>query len=359
MAEFEPPGDPVLPELGATVAERHPVLELLLERRRQGSKPGARRDRFRVGLVVEGGAMRTVVSSGMASALEQLGLRDSFDAVYGASAGASVGAYFAAGGVSAGTAIFFEHANSRAFIDLRRLLIGRPVVNAAFVLDVMRERVPLDFAALRRAGIQLTLVATPLDGPPTAPGSPPRAVAFSDFADLDDLLAALHASSRIPFLGGLAPYVYRGRRYWDAALVEPIPVQTALADGCTHLLTLLTLPAGTPARPLDRLDRLLATYYVRRLSPALEACFRTRYGRRADTCAWLLGPAQASPEPPFLQTIVLPAGSPELGRTELRAAVLRAGARAGAAAVLSAFDLPPAPAAKLLTAIARAGRLTD
>jgi predicted patatin/cPLA2 family phospholipase len=109
---------------------RRPVLEVILERQRRGSRPGAREDGWRVGLLVEGGAMRAVVSSGMASALELLGLRECFDAVYGASAGAAVGAYFVAGNVAAGTAIFYEHANSRAFIDLRRLLVGRPVVNS-------------------------------------------------------------------------------------------------------------------------------------------------------------------------------------------------------------------------------------
>jgi predicted patatin/cPLA2 family phospholipase len=342
------------PWLVGAASQRHPVLEVLLERQRQGSKPGARTDGYRVGLVVEGGAMRAVVSSGMASALERLGLRDSFDAVYGASAGAAVGAYFVAGQVRQGTAIFFEHANSRAFIDVRRMLIGRSAVNASFVVDqVMRERVPLDFGAIQRSGIQLTLVATPADGSPTDPAGS-RAVALSDFADLDDLLAGLHATSRIPFASGLAPYTYRGRRFWDGAVVEPIPVPTALADGCTHVLSLLTLPLGTPARPIGRVDRLLATLYFRRLSPLLVDHYRRRYTTRADTCTWLLGPARSSTEPPYLQTITLPAGGLEFGRTELRGAVLRAGARAGARAVLAAFDTPDLEATELLAANAPA-----
>ena len=325
---------------------RHPVLEVLLERRRQGSRPGARADGCRVGLLVEGGAMRAVVSSGMASALEQLGLRDCFDAVYGASAGAAVAAYFVAGRVTEGTSIFFEHANSRAFIDPRRLLVGRPVVNAAFVLDhVMRERVPLDFAAIRRSGIRLALLATPVDGAP-------RAVAFSEFSDLDDLLAALHASSRIPLLGGLSPYTYRGRRFWDAAVVEPVPLPTALADGCTHLLALLSLPHGTPARRIRSIDRVLAALYIRRLGRSLEAAYRTRYARRAEICSRLLGAGPMNREPPFLETIVLPAGSPEISQHETRAAVLRAGARAGAQAVLRSFDVSEEHAAELLAPIA-------
>lgn len=330
-----------------------PVLEVIRERQRRGSRPGAREDGWRVGLLVEGGAMRAVVSSGMASALELLGLRECFDAVYGASAGAAVGAYFVAGNVVEGTAIFYEHANSRAFIDPRRLLVGRPVVNSAFVLDdVMRKRIPLDFDAIRRSGIQLTLVATAVDGRPAEPESAPRGVAFRDFADLDDLLGALHATTRIPFLAGLRPYPYRGGRFWDAAVIEPVPVETALADGCTHLLVLLTLPAGTPARRMRGFDRALARFYVRRLGRSLEAPYRTRYARRADICAWLLGEGQRSPEPPFLETVVLPAGAPEIQQAEMRGAVLRAGARTGAEAVLRAFGVPAGRAAEVLAAVA-------
>ena len=66
----------------------HAVVQTILRRRREGSRPGARRDGRRVALVIEGGGMRGVVSAGMTAAIEQLGLRDAFDEVHGASAGA-------------------------------------------------------------------------------------------------------------------------------------------------------------------------------------------------------------------------------------------------------------------------------
>ncbi len=63
--------------------EPHPVVTALLERARSGSQPGRRTDGHRIALVVEGGAMRGVVSGGMVAGLEALGLRDAFDVVYG------------------------------------------------------------------------------------------------------------------------------------------------------------------------------------------------------------------------------------------------------------------------------------
>lgn len=52
-----------------------------------------------VGLAIEGGGMRGCVSAGMIAAVSTLGLMDTFDAVYGSSAGSLVGAYAIAGQV--------------------------------------------------------------------------------------------------------------------------------------------------------------------------------------------------------------------------------------------------------------------
>ena len=72
----------------------HPVVATIVERAHKGSEPGRRSDDHSVALVVEGGIMRGVVSAGMLLGLEALGLRNSFDAVYGTSSGAANAAYF-------------------------------------------------------------------------------------------------------------------------------------------------------------------------------------------------------------------------------------------------------------------------
>lgn len=53
----------------------HAALELVKARWLSGSKPGERRDKFKVGLVVEGGGMRGVVSGGALQAMHDLGMR--------------------------------------------------------------------------------------------------------------------------------------------------------------------------------------------------------------------------------------------------------------------------------------------
>lgn len=76
----------------------HPVLQLLHERRQNKSPltptTESRPDGFKVALVVEGGGMRGCLSAGMVAAIHYLGLEDTFDVIYGSSAGTVIGAYF-------------------------------------------------------------------------------------------------------------------------------------------------------------------------------------------------------------------------------------------------------------------------
>ena len=79
------------PDAPAPAAD-HPVVAALHRRAAEGSRAGARRDGMKIALAVEGGGMRGCVAAGMAAAISELGLLDSFDAVYGASAGSLIGA---------------------------------------------------------------------------------------------------------------------------------------------------------------------------------------------------------------------------------------------------------------------------
>jgi predicted patatin/cPLA2 family phospholipase len=327
-------GQPGSPEAGP-----HPVVQVLLDRARTGSKPGARDDPHRVALVVEGGAMRGVVSGGMAAGLEALGLRDAFDVVYGASAGACAGAYFLAGQARAGARLYYEAVNNRRFINLLRGLQRRAIVNLDFLFDeVLTRQLPLDFEALQQSGIELVVLASHVDSPEDSPVHI-EGVRLSGFQDAADLLGALHASSRMPVVGG-APFLYRGMRFWDAAVIQPVPIQAALADGCTHVLVLLTLPRGTRPGEMGLLDRLLVAPRVATASPGLAQLYRTRSERYREACRLIFERSASHDGPPYVEGISADASTPLIGRTELRAPRLIAAARAGGDAVLAAFGRP-------------------
>jgi len=287
----------------------HPVVQVLLDRARAGSRPGARDDPHRVALVIEGGAMRGVVSGGMVVGLEALGLRDAFDVVYGASAGACAGAYFLAGQARNGARLYYEAVNNRRFINPLRTLQRRAIVDLDFLFDeVLTRQLPLDFQTLQQTGIRLVVLASHVDGP-DASSARVEAVPLSDFADAADLLGALHASSRMPVVGG-APFTYRGMRYWDAAILQPVPVHAALADGCTHALVLLTLPRGIRPGQIGLLDRLLVAPRVAIASPSLAELYRTRSERYREACLLVLERSAQRDGPPYVQGIAADASTP-------------------------------------------------
>src|SRR5262245_17667194 len=160
--------------------------------------------------------MRGVVSAGMVSALEHLGLTHAFDAVFGSSAGAINGAYFLAGQAALGTGIYSEDINNRHFIDLMRPLRGRPIVDLGFLMhDVARRRKPLDVDKVLGSPAPLVVMATDVASAARAP--------LRQFGDAEAHFQALRAGATMPVVAG-PPVTYGGRRYLDASLTEPVPV---------------------------------------------------------------------------------------------------------------------------------------
>ena len=249
---------------------QHQVLEAIKTRVESRSKPGARRDKHKIALAIEGGGMRGCVSAGMAAALEQLGLSDAFDVVYGSSAGSLIGAYFVAGGGMAETHRFFLEVlceSKTAVFDPSRLLDllrhpNRADLKPAMCLDAISNIMCYDTGEAyldwnkfeKRNRVQpLKIIASDV--------SAGRAVALSSlegsFHDQSSLMKCLKASCFLPGIAGRQPVrltqTTLGREeeneenvesmlLVDALIYEPIPYRSALEDGCTHVLVLRTWP---------------------------------------------------------------------------------------------------------------------
>jgi predicted patatin/cPLA2 family phospholipase len=302
--------------------------DLIAARRRSGSKPGGRDDGRVVALVIEGGAMRGVISAGMACALEQQGLRDCFDAVYGSSAGAIGAAYFVAGQAQYGVTIFYENINNRKFVDLKRLLVGRPVVSLEYLLDdVCSHQKPLRFERVLESDIPLRVLAASLQQQ--------RAVVLGDFIDKADLLDALRASARIPYFAG-APVSYRGDRFIDASLYVSIPFAAAINDQATDLVVLLTRPLGSFRRNPGWIVRRLTALHLKRLDPALWQHYLARpqtYRAEIET----IRRHSDGMSLPRMLLIHPPEGVARIGPFEMSASKLQAAAQAGFASACAAL----------------------
>src|SRR5947209_6098763 len=107
----------------------HPVIKLMRRRKAENSQPGHRKDKAKVALVIEGGGMRGIVSSGMVAAIEELGYLDTVDEIFGTSAGALNAAFLLAGQAQWGCTLYYDYLIKERFLDLNRLLLGKPAVD--------------------------------------------------------------------------------------------------------------------------------------------------------------------------------------------------------------------------------------
>jgi predicted patatin/cPLA2 family phospholipase len=307
----------------------HPVVQIIRRRRIEGSRPGERHDGRRVALVIEGGGMRGVVSAGMTAALEQLGLRDAFDEVHGASAGAFNAAFLLAGQAAYLTALYQHGFGDPRFVSVLRAVRGGPALDMDYVVnDVWTRQRPLRFDAILSSAIDLHCTATDADQA--------EIVDLTDLPDEEEIRLALRASARLPWLAG-PPVRFRGRRLLDATLAESIPVQAAFASA-SDVLVLQTRPHGVHHAPLSRAVSHLTDRYLHSVNPSLVSLRRTR-SRRYDELSARLAEYAADPSAqPSVCVIRPPAGAQLVGHLEHRTGVLQTAASQGLRAAWMALE---------------------
>jgi predicted patatin/cPLA2 family phospholipase len=306
------------------------VRDIVLRRAADGSRPGQRQDPYYVALCIEGGAMRGVTSAGMVSALEELGLVDAFDAVYGSSGGALNGAYLLAGQAAIGTTIYYENINNEKFISFARTFSSRPVIDIDFLVwHVMQHEKPLDTAAVLASPIPLFIVTSDVD-------SGERSVVKA--TDADHLLQMLRAGATMPIMAG-PPASVGGARYWDALLTEPVPIPVADEEPVTHLVALLTRCAGAPGPTLSWFERFYVLPKIASVSPKLADRYRRRTRDYVDLIHHIDKGRTAKGRP----VLALKPVGPGTDKLERRRDRLVNGAAQGFEAVYSAFaDRPQA-----------------
>jgi len=297
-------------------AAPHAVAEVL----RRRALGGGRDDGARLALAIEGGGMRGAVSAGMAIAIDELGLTDAFDDVYGASAGALNAVWLLSGNPADGLRPYADPGLIRQYIRRSNALRGRPVVDTRHLVEHLYEHVlPLRFDAVLADRARFHPLATDVETG--------RAVDLGPaIRDCATLKLALRATTALPLLAG-PPVLIDGRSYLDAGMAESIPFHAALAAGATHVLVLRSRRPQDSERP-SRVSRAVTGALLRRLGEPVRRGYLERPARLAADDA-LLEDHEA------VLGIRPPADSPRVSRLESDSGVVRAGLEAGREAALA------------------------
>ncbi|WP_257428087.1 patatin-like phospholipase family protein [Nocardioides carbamazepini] len=308
------------------------LLAVLRERRRSGSLPGQRGDGHRIALAIEGGGSRAAYSAGMALAIDEAGLTDAFDDVYGTSGGALNGAWLLTGEARRWIRSWaWPEVAAARVTDPRRILRGGPVVDLGrLVHHVYEEITPMDFDAI---------VANPIGFHPIATDAATGAAAdlASYVTDRIGAQTALRASSCIPLLAG-RPVRLGGRTYVDGGLSEGVPYRTALAQGATHVLVLRTRRADQRAVPPSRVERMLLAPYFLRHGRAAGAAHIGRHRTYAEDDLQLA--AGTTADVPTLVEVRPPLGSPDVTRLSGDLGVIDDAIERGRGAMAAFLDGP-------------------
>lgn len=307
----------------------HEVIKAILARDGSGSRPGCRSDGYRIGLAIEGGSMRGVVSAGMVSGLELLGLFPTFDCVYGTSAGAMNGAYFVAGQACYGTTIYYENINNSKFISFRRLLTSAPVVSLEYIFEdvIVRQKI-LDWRRVIDSPIPLVAVASSI--------TRRAAVALRDFASRQELFEALKASARMPSITG-PPVTYKMDQYVDGSVYECIPTTTAARDGCTHILVLRSRPANCQVTTGSFAEKRFVGPWIRKYNADMVADVINQKHLYISELAQLKAKTETGSSDPYVCGVCLSEDAPSVGRMEKSRSMLVRGAALGMQVIVKLF----------------------
>lgn len=324
------PGPQAIP--GPQSDPGHPVLDLIRRRRDARSQPGARADGYRLGVAVEGGGMRGVVSAAMLVALTDCGVRPCFDLVIGTSAGAISGAYFLTDTGWEALGVYFQELLTPEFISLRRLVGRRPVLSLEFLLEsVLKGTRPLDWQAVLDSPIPLHVTVGSLDTL--------QPILLSGLDSPAQLQTALRAAACLPLLAE-GPIPWHGDRLVDAGTLDGHPVRHAKELGCTHVLALSTRATGGRSRTPMPLERQVARR-LERLQAGLGAAYLSKLAGYGEDKDLLAEASRSGAGDPLMFEIAPPPGVDLPSRLEREPDILLAAGIAGYEAAASAITGRP------------------
>jgi predicted patatin/cPLA2 family phospholipase len=285
-------------------------------------------DHRKVALIVEGGAMRGVISCAALLALEELGMTDVFDEVYGASAGAVNAAYFLAGQAAYATSIYYQKINNTRI--LRRLWHRKLVdIDDLFNSVIAGDRpLRIDKVLASRSRLFITIADAS------------TGEAFMSVAQFSEtpLLTLLKASAAMPLLyNGLV--TVDGRDCFDGALINPLPIPEAIESGCTDLFVLFTRPASFRECVPNRLERQIFDLRCAHGNAQLMRAFCNTYLRENAVRDIALG-RQQLPDGINIATICPEETDRKIERMTRDTALLKSAAIASAKRTFEAFGHP-------------------
>lgn len=183
---------------------------------------------MKVGLVLEGGGMRGLYTSGVLDYF--LDQKIFVDYVIGVSAGACNGVSYLSKQKGRNYRVNTNYISDKRYLSLSNFIKTKSLFGMDFIFDEIPHQLDLfDYETFLSSPSEYKLGVTDvLTGRPV----------YFDKTHLDHDSTILKASSSIPVFSPIIEY--QNRLYLDGGTTDSIPVKQALKDGCDHVIIVLT-----------------------------------------------------------------------------------------------------------------------
>ena len=214
---------------------------------------------MKTGMVLEGGAVRTIYSTGVCDALLTWSLMT--DYVIGVSAGIAYGVSYVSRQPRRNLDIMVNYINDKRYMGMGNLLRrdNRAYFGLEFVYSTIpNQLVPFDYDTFAAYPGEVEAVVTNLDT---------GAAEYFPLDRRDDKFKLLQATCALPFL--FPVFHIQGRPCMDGGAADAIPYERAFAKGCDRVIVVLTREREYVRRP-------------EKLQPLIDLAYR-KYPKFCDT----------------------------------------------------------------------------
>lgn len=214
---------------------------------------------MKTGMVLEGGAVRTIYSTGVCDALLTRSLMT--DYVIGVSAGIAYGVSYVSRQPRRNLDIMVNYINDKRYMGMGNLLRrdNRAYFGLEFVYSTIpNQLVPFDYDTFAAYPGEVEAVVTNLDT---------GAAEYFPLDRRDDKFKLLQATCALPFL--FPVFYIQGRPCMDGGAADAIPYERAFAKGCDRVIVVLTREREYVRRP-------------EKLQPLIDLAYR-KYPKFCDT----------------------------------------------------------------------------
>lgn len=220
-------------------------------------------------LVLEGGSLRGLFTSGVLDTLVEQGIECSY--VNGVSAGSMNGMNYISKQIGRTLEVNQQYLHDKRYLSFENMVKNRQIFNFDFLFgELSRNLIPFDYETFYGSPQKFEVVATRC-----RTGKPE----YFEKSSCPDMMAAVKASSSMPVLSKMIDV--DGKKYLDGGVSMPIAYERAMELGYEKIVLILTRHGGYQKPPLSPLMRSAYARYFAPLPELQEALYEVpeRYNR--------------------------------------------------------------------------------